>query len=104
MREALAPLEGRRHRFRATVDCLGSRRDGVLTVCLREIADAATGLPLCDHAWVRWPCSTGRARLLPGEALTFVAVVRPYRRGGGGLDYQLTALRQVRPLANKAGG
>ena len=96
MRELLAPLVGQRRRFRAVVDALGVRPDGVLTVCLRDITDGETGRALCDHVWIPWPRSVGRARVLPGAALAFVAVVRPYRRSNGHTDYELTALRQMR--------
>lgn len=97
MREALEPLAWARVHVVATV---GPWRAiwGRLALCLRDLADEATGEALAEHAWAFWPEGVRDRALVPGVRVACRVTVRPYRRGDGSWDYHLTGLRQVRVL------
>lgn len=102
MRELLAALAWRRHRFVATVGPWRVIRDRQM-VCLRDVADEATGDHLAEHVWCRAEDRAILGDAATGDRVACRATVRPYRRAGtrqggcGGTDYHLTGLRQVRP-------
>ena len=101
MREYLAPLLFRRHRFTATVADRGVERhwgnpDGPQTVLLRDLACAETRQPLAEHIWCPMPpCIAALPRFPVGAKVTFRATVRPYRRGDGTDDCHLTGIRDI---------
>lgn len=93
MRELLAPLVWRRHRFRATVARLGGAHGGETRLLLRDLADAETGMMLADHVWVDYTARV-RALCLPfGRRVTLSAVVNRYARRGSDQEYGLCSLR-----------
>lgn len=100
MREALAPLLWRRHRFTALVAGRGTVRawgqpTGPPTLLLRDVRDEENGEVMCGHCWAPVPL---RLPVPPvGARIAFRATVRPYMRGSGDEDYFLTGLRHVRP-------
>lgn len=101
MREYLAPLAFRRHRFTAVIGDRGTERrwgdpGGPPTLLLRELACAETDQPLAEHVWSPMPPEIASRYPFPeGARISFRARVRPYRRGDGTDDYQLTQIREI---------
>src|SRR5690349_3119154 len=106
MREHLAPLLFRRHRFTALVAGRGTVRTwgqpgGPPTLLLRDVRDEESGEVMCGHCWAPLPL---RLAVPPvGARIAFRATVRPYRRGSGEEDCYLTGLRHVRCCAGEKG-
>jgi hypothetical protein len=95
MREHLAPLVWRRHRFVATVGKRGRGRAGERTVCLYDLACEATGAALAQHVWGSLPGEATLDGVRFGDRVAFRATVRPYTRGDGSADFNLCKLRGV---------
>lgn len=105
MREKLAPLVGKRFRFRATYSrrALHTRGGYGVERCLfHDVVDALSGSEMTDH--VHFDLAQWNRNLQPGDRIEFDATVSAYVKGyydDRRLDYKLTRPSRVRLLDQK---
>lgn len=85
MRKQLQIIEGKKLRFRATVDRFGYRPDDrgliITTVCLDHITYAGSEREVTDHIWFDVTRTIASLNLKPGDVVEFDAKAEAYLKG-----------------------
>lgn len=85
MRKQLQIIEGKKLRFRATVDRFGYRPDDrgliITTICLDHITYAGSEKEIADHSWFDVTKTIASLNLKPGDVVEFDAKVEAYQKG-----------------------
>jgi len=105
-RKQLGAIEGERHRFKGTFVRYGSKPGyqspiPVKTLLLRDIQDAETDQPICDHVW--FTCGKNFDSVGPlheGDIVAFDARSATYNKGYVNWRKGIDTKRQDHKLSN----
>ena len=85
MRKVLAQKDGERRKFSGVFSRYGSKINyhghSEETVLLTNVIDLETGEVVADHIWFAYTMGFQKARLSPGDQITFEARVKKYAKG-----------------------